>query len=193
MKEQALRNERNDRGCTCCAGLSRRGFFRVGLGAGLGAALGAGGLAGLPGGAFAAYAESELMLLSCMDPRLVHDVHEQMEARKLRGKYSQVALAGGPVAVVAPTFKKWHAAVWGNLDATIQLHNIKRVFGLAHIDCGAVKIAYGAESLATPERERATLIRILGDFRAEVAKRHPKLIPETGIMALNGSIEMIRA
>jgi len=171
-------------GCLCCAGLSRRALLAGGLGA---------ALASLAGGARAAYGDSEFMLLSCMDPRLVHSVHEQMEARGLRGEYSQVALAGGPVAVVAPAFKKWHAAVWGNLDATIKLHNVKRVLGLAHVDCGAVKIAYGAGTVATPDSERATLIRVLRAFRADVTKRHPKLIPETGIMALDGSIETIGA
>lgn len=168
--------------CSCGALHSRRGF--------LGLSLGVGALAAMPGGAFAAYGDSELMLLSCIDPRLVHEVHEQMEARKLGGEYSQVVLAGGPVAAVAPAFKSWHAAVWGNLDATIKLHNIKRAFGLTHLDCAAVKIAYGADAVL-PATERATHIRILRAFRMEVAKRYPTLGCETGIMALNGAIETI--
>ena len=171
-------------GCMCCAGLSRRAFFSAGMGA---AAIGL-----LPGGAFAAYGDSELMLLSCIDPRLVHAVHEQMEARKLRGEYSQVVLAGGPVAAIAPAFKSWHAAVWGNLDATIKLHNIKRTLGLTHLDCAAVRIAYGNDAVL-PAMERATHIRILRAFRAQITKRHPTLGCETGIMALDGSIETIAA
>ncbi|MGQ0675582.1 MAG: hypothetical protein ACT4N4_05780 [Rhodospirillales bacterium] len=172
------------RDCPCRAWPSRRAF----LGGGLAVAA----LACLPGRAGAAYGDSEFMLLSCKDPRLVHDVHEQMEARNLRGEYSQVALAGGPAAAVAPAFKKWQAAIWDNLGATIKLHDIKRVFGLTHLDCGAVRIAYGAEAV-TPQFERATHIRILRAFRAEVSRRHPALGCETGIMALNGSIEMIAA
>jgi carbonic anhydrase len=154
--------------------------------------LGAAGLGLLPGRAFAAKGESEFMLLSCMDPRLVHTVHEQMEARKLRDKYSQVALAGGPAAAVAPAFKKWQNAIWDNLGVTIELHKIKRAFGLTHYDCAAVRIAYGNDAVL-PAMERATHIRILRAFRMEVSKRHPTLGCETGIMSLDGSIEMITA
>ncbi len=168
--------------CSCGALHSRRGFLGLGLGAAA--------LAAMPGRASAAYGDSELMLLSCMDPRLVHAVHEQMEARKLRGEYSQVALAGGPVAAVAPAFKKWQYAIWDNLGVTIELHKIKRVFGLTHFDCAAVKIAYGNDAVL-PAMERATHIRILRAFRMEVTKRHPTLGCETGIMALDGAIEMI--
>lgn len=142
-------------GCIRCAGLSRRAF----LGAGLGAGLGAAALAAWPG-RVSASGKAELMLLNCMDPRLLGAVNRQMEARKLAGNYSQVVLAGGPVAAVAPALKTWRTAVWGNLDATFKLHGIKRVFGLAHIDCGAVKIAYGEGALASPAAERALLIGI---------------------------------
>lgn len=141
--------------------------------------------------AFAAYGDSEYMMLSCMDPRLVHDVHEYMEARGLRGQYSQVALAGGPVAVIAPAFKKWQVAVWDNLGATIKLHNIKRVFGLTHRDCGAFKIAYGEAALATPEKEQKLHTEVLLAFREQIKRRHPQLGVTLGIMALNGSVELI--
>ena len=168
--------------CSCGGLHSRRGF--------LGLSLGAAAFAAMPGSALAAKGESEFMLLSCMDPRLVHAVHEQMEARKLRDEYSQVALAGGPAAAVAPAFKKWQYAVWDNLGVTIQMHQIKRVFGLTHLDCAAVRVAYGNDAVL-PAMERATHIRILRAFRAEVVKRHPALGCETGIMSLDGAIEMI--
>ena len=145
---------------------------------------------GIPG-AIAAYGESEYMMLSCMDPRLVHDVHEYMEARHLRGQYSQVALAGGPLAVIAPAFLKWQVAIWENLGATIQLHNIKRVFGLTHRDCGAFKIAYGDAAVSTPEKEQALHEEVLRAFREQVMRRHPGLGVTTGIMALNGSVQLV--
>jgi carbonic anhydrase len=179
---------RHGASCGCLvsrqATLSRRRALGFAAGAAVGAAL-------ATPSANAAYGESEFMLLSCMDPRLVHDVHEYMEAKKLRGEYSQVALAGGPAAAVAPSFKKWHPAIWENLGATIQLHKIKRVFGMTHRDCGAVKIAYGEAMVANPDVELQTHKAILRAFAAEVKKRHPTLGCETGIMALNGSVEMI--
>lgn len=188
MNDTVLPTHRHTQSCGCLSGLnglSRRGF--LGIGAGVAGAVAFGGIPG----AFAAYGESEYMMLSCMDPRLVHDVHEYMESRNLRGQYSQVALAGGPLAVVAPAFKKWQVAIWENLGATIELHSIKRVFGLMHRDCGAVKIAYGADSISTPDKEQALLEQVLRAFRQQTLKRHPKLGVTTGIMALNGSVQII--
>ncbi|MCC7048653.1 MAG: hypothetical protein IT562_18200 [Alphaproteobacteria bacterium] len=187
MSNRTSPRHRHTPDCGCLAALnavSRRGFLGMGAGAGFVA------LAGIPG-AFAAYGESEYMLLSCMDPRLVHEVHEYMEAKNLRGQYSQVAIAGGPVAVIAPAFKKWQVAIWENLGATIKLHNIKRVFGLTHRDCGAFKIAYGEAALSTPDKEQQVHTDVLRAFRKQVLRRHPGLGVTTGIMALNGSVELI--
>ena len=188
MRNRTLPQHRHTQDCGCLAALnavSRRGF--LGMGAGVAGAVAFGGIPG----AFAAYGESEYMMLSCMDPRLVHDVHEYMEARNLRGQYSQVALAGGPLAVVAPAFKKWQVAIWENLGATIELHNIKRVFGLTHRDCGAFKIAYGDAAVSTPEKEQALHEEVLRAFREQVLRRHPGLGVTTGIMALNGSVQLV--
>jgi hypothetical protein len=187
MSNRTLPQHRHTQDCGCLAalgGVSRRGFLGMGAGAGFVA------LAGIPG-AFAASGEYELMLVSCIDPRLVAEVHDYMGGQKLRGQYSQFVVAGGPAGVVAPAFKKWQPAFWENLAASMELHAIKRVYGMTHRDCAAVKIAYGEAAVATPDAEQATHRRILAAFRAEVKKRQPKLGVETGIMALNGSVELI--
>jgi len=163
--------------------MSRRGF----LGAGLGVA----GALALGNVAEAAGKDYELMLVSCIDPRLVTDVHDYMTAQRLRGQFSQFVIAGGPIGVVAPAFAKWQPAFWDNLAATIELHNIKRVIGFTHRDCGAARIAYGEAAVATPAAEEATHRRALAQFTAAVKKKQPKLGVTTGIMALNGSVELI--
>lgn len=162
--------------------MSRRGFLGAGIGAA--GALAFGNIAQAAG-------DYELMLVSCIDPRLVTDVHDYMTAQRLRGQFSQFVIAGGPIGVVAPAFAKWQPAFWDNLAATIQLHNIKRVVGLTHRDCGAAKIAYGEAAVATPAAEEATHRRALAQFTAAVKKKQPKLGVSTGIMALNGSVELI--
>ena len=69
-----------------------------------------------------------------------------------------------------------------------RLHQINAVIAIDHRDCGAVRIAYGDESIATPERETATHEGILGAFRDGVLQRHPDLAVETWLMALDGSM-----
>jgi carbonic anhydrase len=174
-------------GCACCTGLSaplgRRGLLR---GAGAAVAL----LTLAPRLTLAAEGNYEAMILACIDPRFQEPVFTYAQKNGLVGKYSQFVIAGAAVGVVAPKFADWHKAFWDNLAATVQLHNIKKVIAIDHRDCGAVKIAYGDGSIATPDKENETHRKALAEFRKEVAKRQPKLAVETGLMALDGSMMM---
>jgi carbonic anhydrase len=174
--------------CTCCGDLlrgkfGRRHFLQLAGGAGLFAAL-------APLSALAATGNYEAMVLACIDPRLQEPVSKYTASRKLTGKYSQFVVAGASIGAMAPAFKDWHKAFWDNLAASIQLHNIKRVIAINHRDCGAAKIAYGAEAVADEAAETNTHRKVLAMFRKEVMERQPTLAVETGLMAINGEIEM---
>jgi carbonic anhydrase len=161
----------------------RRSFLR--LVAGIGATV-----AFAPIRSWAQKPAYEAMLLSCIDPRFVDPVHSYLKTRGLDGKYSQFTIAGAAIATEAKAFAAWRPAFWDNLAASIDLHKIKRVIAIDHRDCGAARIAYGAESIANPSVETDTHRRVLLAFRQEVGHRQPTLEVETGLMALDGSIEM---
>jgi carbonic anhydrase len=174
--------------CTCCGDLlrgvfSRRHFIR-------GTAASAAALALAPQFALAATGNYEAMVLSCMDPRTQEPMHRYTTRRRLKGKFSQVILAGASIAVVAPAFKDWHKAFWDNLGASVQLHNIKRIVVINHRDCGAAKIAYGESAVATRDAETKIHRDALAEFRKQCGEKQPKLAIETGLMSLNGRIEM---
>ena len=130
----------------------------------------------------------EAMLLMCIDPRFVRHTNTFMERRNLMDHYSQFALAGAAAGVVAPRFQSWHQTFWDNLASSIQLHSITAVVALNHRDCGAVKLAYGANAIATPERETALHREMLTKFRREAVRRHPTMRVETLLMALDGTV-----
>ena len=164
-------------GCTCCTPLvNRRGLL-----------FGAGAAALTPSVAFAKKADYEAMILGCIDPRLQTPVRKYAVKRGLDNEYSQFTIAGAAIAVVAPAFADWHKAFWDNLAATIQLHNIESVIAIDHRDCGAARIAYGDDSISTPDKENATHKAAMGEFRKQVAERQPKLKVETILMALDGT------
>jgi carbonic anhydrase len=174
--------------CCCCgtptpANFDRRRFLQAATIAGLASAV--------PLAARSAEGRYEAMLLSCIDPRMVAPVYKYMDGRGLTGAYSQFVIAGAGAAVVAPKFAGWHETFWQNLAASIELHRITRVIVIDHRDCGAVVLAYGAASIATPEAETKTHRMILAEFREALAKRFPRLQPETGLMALDGSFEIL--
>jgi carbonic anhydrase len=168
--------------CTCLGSLGsarvgRRGFL-----------LGLGSLALQPRLVRAASVDYEAMILGCIDPRLQTPVRDYAVKQGLDGKYSQFIFAGAAIGAVAPKFADWHKTFWDNLAITIQLHNIHSVIAIDHRDCGAAKVAYGDDSISTPEQENATHKAALAEFRKQVAKRQPKLKVETLLMALDGSV-----
>jgi carbonic anhydrase len=173
--------------CSCGGGpvpvrFDRRHFLQI---------AGIGGLAAtLPFKAWAAEGDYEAMLLSCIDPRMVTPVYNYMEKRGFSGKYSQFVIAGAAIAVVAPKFEAWQPAFWDNLATSVQLHHLAKVIAIDHRDCGAARIAYGDDSIANPQIETKTHREVLAEWREAVAKHHPQLTVETGLMALDGSIEM---
>jgi carbonic anhydrase len=166
---------------------SRRRFLAVASAAGLsGAFAPLGGWAQERPPTCQGHGPYDAMVLSCIDP-----VHYYMDVvNKQRCQYSQFVIAGAAVGVIAPKFEAWHVAFWDNLDTSVVLHKIEKVIAIDHRDCGAAKIAYGEKSIADPATERATHRRVLAEFRNEVNRRHPDLEVVTGLMALDGSIEL---
>ncbi len=143
-------------------------------------------LAFQPSMALAATGHYEAMVLGCIDPRLQAPVHNYLAGRGLTGKYSQFVIAGAAIGVVAEPFKDWHKTYWDNVEASVQLHNIKRVIAIDHRDCGAAKIAYGEAKVATRQAETETHREAMGLFRKQMGERLPKLKVETGLMDLRG-------
>jgi carbonic anhydrase len=92
---------------------------------------------------------------------------------------------------VHPRFAAWHAAFWENLDITLGLHSIRRVVAMSHRDCGAAKLAFGERAVAGREAETTSHAEALRAFRAEAARRQPRLAVTLAIMDLNGTIERV--
>ena len=189
MKWQPVDPTLQDVGCCQDALLSDRSFDRRRFlwvtAAGLTAA------AFIPGRLLAAKGKYDAMLLSCIDPRFQEPVSKYMDGRHLSGKYSQFTIAGAAIGVVAPAFKDWHKTFWDNLAASIELHSIDKVIAINHRDCGAAKIAYGDAAVADSATETKTHRAALAEFRKQMAEHHPKMGVETGLMALDGKLEVM--
>ena len=196
---QSLASELHAADCPCCAHLtgapgttSRRQFLATG------AAVVAGGLIGLmPGRASAAGGNYEAMLVNCIDPRFTTLSWQYMgllsgvDREKLGDNYSHFVMAGGPIGAVHPKFAPWHKTYWDNLEISVGLHHIKRVVALTHRDCGAAKLAFGADKVGDRDTETVSHAEALMAFRKEVNSRHPKLSVITGIMDLKGRVDLV--
>ncbi|WP_372618058.1 hypothetical protein [Falsiroseomonas sp.] len=171
---------RHGPGCGC-AHPGRRGLL----------GLVAGGAALLAREAVAGTGQYEAMLVNCIDPRLTTPSFLWMSSHGLRDSYSHFVIAGGPIGAVHPRFAAWHAAFWENLEITVGLHAIRRVVAMTHRDCGAAKLAFGEVAVAGRAAETATHAEALRTFRAEAARRQPRLAVTLAIMDLDGTIERV--
>lgn len=145
----------------------------------------------LPGIARAS-GNTEALLLSCMDYRLVDDTEKYMAGRGLRNKYDHVVLAGASLGAVTTKFPEWGKTFWGHLDVAINLHHIKKVVVIDHRDCGAYKVILGEDLATDKPKEFDVHAAQLKKFKAQILKKHPKLEVELALMDLEGKVEEVK-
>lgn len=156
----------------------------LGLGAGLLATIAAAKSARAAG-------QTEALLLSCMDYRLMDDVFRYMSGRGLAEKYDHVILAGASIGVTNTQKPSWGQTFWDHLAVAQELHHIRKVIILDHRDCGAYKLFLGPEHAAEPAREAAAHAGEQRKLRAAIAEKAPKLEVETLLMSLDGNVEVL--
>ena len=127
------------------------------------------------------------MVLSCMDPRFQHLVHNYLKKKKLTGKYSAFTIAGAAVGVTHSKFKKWHNTFYDNLTNSIQLHEIEKLIVINHKDCGAAKIANEKKEFS-PENEKKIHQDSFTKLKKKIKKRFPKLKIELNLIALDSKV-----
>ena len=131
------------------------------------------------------------MVLSCIDPRFQPIVYNYLNKKKLNGKYSSFTIAGSAVGVTANKFKRWHKAFWDNFDASVKLHNIKKLIVINHRDCGAAKIINGKKEFSEINETKVhknSFQKIKKIFK----NKYPKLTIELKIISLNSKVETFR-
>ena len=136
---------------------------------------------------------AEALLLSCMDFRLVDDLVRYMDGRGLTNRYDHIVLAGASAGATQDKFKDWQPAFWQHLQVAIDLHKIHRVIVIDHRDCGAYKIAFGAEHAADADVELAVHAAVLCKLARAIQAKYPKLAVETHLMALDGSVTAVNS
>lgn len=89
-----------------------------------------------------------VLLLTCMDQRLLDDTVHFMNELNLENRYDQVALAGGSMKLNQRKLT-WDRVFFDHLDAAMDVlkRPIKDIFLFEHLDCGAYKELHYKESV----------------------------------------------
>lgn len=78
----------------------------------------------------------EALVLTCIDFRFHNKLKETLAKLKIKN-YDLMALAGGAKNLGNPTKFQYQKTVLDNIGIAINLHKIKKVVLINHIDCGA--------------------------------------------------------
>ena len=141
--------------------------------------------------------DTDALLLSCMDYRLVDDTAQYMQnERHLLGRYDYVILAGASLGVNNRTHRNWGRTFWQHLDTAIALHHIHEVIVIDHRNCGAYKLLLGRDFPPDPteeQRREETKVhkRQLDRLARAIHSRRPDLDVTSLLMNLDGSVEEI--
>ncbi|OGP49875.1 MAG: hypothetical protein A2Y79_02735 [Deltaproteobacteria bacterium RBG_13_43_22] len=181
MKKAAIKNNIQS------TGLARRKFLQVavlGGGATLLASM-------LPAGVSNAAGNTDALLLSCMDFRLMDDIERYMSGRGLRNKYDHIVLAGAALGAVTDKYPAWNRTFWDHVGLAVDLHHIHKVIVMDHRDCGAYKVILGDDFAKDPAKEKKVHSEKLKELAKLIKKQHPKLEVELLLMSLDGKVESI--
>jgi hypothetical protein len=175
-------------------GFGRRRFLELAGTAGAAALITTGlnmGLTTVPSLFAAGGHEVEVLVLTCMDFRLVNESAFLFNEHGLTNKYDQIILAGGTLGVATDKYPAWAETFWNHLDLAIKLHGVKRVIAVDHRDCGAYKLVYGKDYGKLPEEETQIHTTVMSDFRDMVKKKQPGIEVELLLMWLDGHVQPI--
>jgi carbonic anhydrase len=135
--------------------------------------------------------EADVLLLSCMDYRLVDYTLHYMEGRGLRDKYDHIVLAGASLGAITDKYPEWNKTFWDHLGLAIKLHSIHTVMILDHRKCGAYDLILGESCCITREKETMAHRTQLKDLHKAIKKRYSELEVELLLMDLDGKVEKI--
>ncbi|WP_139921355.1 hypothetical protein [Hymenobacter sp. DG01] len=143
-------------------------------------------------------ARGNVLLLSCMDLRLLDDIVRFMEHDNLTNRYDQFILAGAALGAVVNDH--WNTAFFEHLDVACKLHNVRDVYILEHRNCGAYKVFLGDEgSFDDSHQHHENELHLHNRYAQQLAERIRSWSQTSGnplqvqcfLMDLRGNVELL--
>ncbi len=146
-----------------------------------------------------------VLLLTCMDLRLLDEIIQFMNHDNLANRYDHVVFAGAALgALGAPCaksdFSHWKKTFFDHLGAAVELHRVEDVYILEHRNCGAYHTVFGAcRNYGDSEKEQAAeeachlkYAQLLQQEIEDWAKQHNiKLRVTKFLMGLRGQVSLL--
>lgn len=150
-------------------------------------------------------ARGPVLLLSCMDPRLLDDTVVFMNHDNLCNRYDHVVMAGAALGALGgglQEYAHWKRTFFDHLDGAVKLHAIEDVYILEHRNCGAYhkifKVApvFG-DSAKETDAEAACHLKYAQQLQREIyawaQERQVRLNVKLFLMDLRGQVSMLHS
>lgn len=148
-------------------------------------------------------ARGPVLLLTCMDVRLLDEIFRFMDHDGLNNRYDHVILAGAALGAIGGcegSHAHWRRTFFDHLGVAHKLHQIKDVYILEHRDCGAYRDFLGddgdfGDGAAEWKREFDCHLqhakRLHKEIGAWTAEHAVKLRVKSFLMDLRGKVEIL--
>lgn len=130
---------------------------------------------------------AKALVLTCMDFRLLDDVVRYLDKKGYNNNYDQFILAGGSLGYNQNVYDEWKKTLDKHIELSLELHDIKEIIIIDHINCGAYKKFYNKKEF-TYNEELSLHEDNINKFKIYVNKQYPTLKVKGFIMMLDGSV-----
>lgn len=129
-----------------------------------------------------------VLLLTCMDLRLLDEIVAYMGGRNLTDRYDHVILAGAALGVVHTAHGHWAQTFWDHLALARELHDVEEVHIIEHRECGAYQKLLGLHLSDDPEAEKQKHADAAHALEALIRLQHPSMVVRSFLMDLQGKV-----
>ena len=146
-------------------------------------------------------ARGPVLLLTCMDLRVLDEIIQFMDHDGLTNRYDHVIFAGAALGALGgehPDYQHWRKTFFEHLHFAYKLHHIKDVYILEHRDCGAYREFLGEAGNfddAEPEVEEAAhykyAMKLTGEIESWAAENNVHLHVKSFLMDLRGRVSLM--
>jgi carbonic anhydrase len=112
------------------------------------------------------------LLVQCIDYRLMKGVRTFLDQNSLVGDCDVVSVAGAVKSLADPAVPAEAEFMLKQIGISHDLHEIKHVILMNHLDCGAYG---GSKAFASPEEERTRHVADLQRTRDVLKQKYPEL------------------
>jgi hypothetical protein len=133
--------------------------------------------------------ESSTLVISCVDFNLKNIILNFLDKNLcLKDDYDEISLPGASLAISNPPKKYWKSTISDIITILVQLHKVRRIIFIDHMDCKMFKLMKNKLSYT---KERGAHLCELQIAKCEIKKMFPMMKINSFLIGLDGNVEEI--